>query len=228
MSTLKEIISLVKNPPDRGLANRATELTDRMITAWINEVRGFLITKSLEKLDSFPVSYQQDLGCWPLEQVDQADCPAGWIWGDDVKRATFPDLMEVNNNMGLAFFGLIDKVTQIYVPAQIYGELDNSLRYKGKSGYLTQMIGCNTIYLRGPQTPKLKTVNIRGVFKNPTLVDFYANNGIKYCYDADTMEYPIPSDLVGYCVEMVWKRYLMPWVQAPRDNTNVEKNEAVA
>ena len=227
MSTLSEIIANVQNPPDRGTANRARSFTKRQLVSWINITRAFLITKDVEKGDSFPVAFQQDLGCWPLEQVDEADCPNGWEWGDDVKRAVFPDVMEIKDNAGIAFFGLIDKRTQIYWPSQIYGELDDALRYKGKNKWLSQMIGNNTIYIKGPTVPKLKVVNIRGIFKDPTLVSFYTALGEKYCYDPDKDQYPLPGDLEGVLYQMVWANYILPFVQAPRDNTNQEANKAL-
>lgn len=232
MSTLKELISLVRNPPDRGLANRATELTERTIIAWINEVRGFLVSKEIEKNNSFPAALEQDLNCWPLETVDQADClPGGWEWGDNVKKAVFPEVLELKNNMGISFFGLIDKRTRIQVSSSNFGSLDDYKRFPATRNWNAYMIGNNTIYIKWlgkTIAPTLKTVNIRGAFKNPTLVDYYSEQGVKYCYDYDTTPYPIPGDLTGVLIEMIWKRYLMPWAQVPRDVTNVEKNEAVA
>ena len=229
---LTQIISLIRNNPDRGLANRATELTDRTIIAWINEVRGFLVSKDIEKDTSYPVALDQDLGCWPLVQVDQADClPNGWEWGDNVKKAVFPEILELKNNMGLSFFGLIDKRTRIQVSSSNFGSLDDFKRFPPIKNWNAYMIGNNTIYIKWLGkviAPTLKTVNIRGAFKDPTLITYYNEVGEKYCYDFDKTEYPIPADLTGVMIDMIWKRYLMPWASAPRDNTNVEKNEAVS
>lgn len=228
MGSLNYHISKVQNAPDRGTANRARSLTKRTIASYIHTVRGLLISKDVEKADSFPVALQQDLGCWPLTQVDQADCPCGWEWGDDVKKAEFPAVAELKNNSGIAFFGLIDKVTRIYLPDQVYGELDNHTRFKGKgkNEWKSQMIGNNVIYIKGPQLPRIKVVNIRGIFKDPTQVDFYYPDGSKKCFDWDNDNYPIPLDLEDVMYQMIWSKYILPMQQLPRDNSNQENNKA--
>ena len=231
MPSLNQLISNVQNPPDKGAANRARSFTKRQIASWIHETRGFLVSKSIEKGDSFPVAYQQDLGCWELETVDQADCMCPFVWGDNVKKLVIPEILELDNNAGIMLF-LIDKRTRIYLPSQVYGILDDHVRFKGKgpNNYQAQMIGNQTIYIKYPvsgNTPKLKVVNPRGVFKDPTLVTFYNQQGEAFCYDYDKTPYPIPGDMEGVMLDLIWKRYLLPFVAAPRDNTNQEANKSV-
>ena len=229
MPSLNHHISVVQNAPDKGTANRAQSLTKRTIAAYLNSARLFLISKDVEKQDSFPVALQQDLGCIPLECVDEADCCCvGWEWGDDVKKLTFPPVAELKENAGIAFFGLIDKKTQIYLPSQIYGELDEFLRFKGNNYRKAQMIGNDTIYLRGEGVRHLKTVNLRGIFKDPLAVNKYGANGDCKCYDWDNDNYPIPADLENAMYTIVWQTYIAPFVGLPRDNTNNEANKAVA
>lgn len=233
MPTLNQLIYSIRNSADRGTSTRARSFTDRQITFWINEVRGYLMTKTVEKGDSIPVTYQQDLGCFPLETVDQADCECPYVWGDDVKKAVIPEVVEIDQNKGISFFGLIDKRTRIYLPSVIYGSLDDFTRFPqtGSAGYQAQMIGNQTIYLKknvGNETPNLKVVNIRGIFKDPTLVTYFTQQGEQVCYDADKTPYPIPADLQGMLCDLVWKRYIIPFGQAPRDNSNQEQNRALA
>ncbi len=230
--TLNQLLSAVRNPPDKGTSTRAREFTDRQITQWINEVYGYLVTKTVEKGDSIPVTYQMDLGCWPLEVVDAADCECPYVWGDDVRKAVIPEILEIDNNKGITFFGLINKRTRIYLPSVIYGELDDHLRFPqtGSAGYQAQMIGNQTIYLKknvGNETPMLKVVNVRIIPKDPTLVSFYNQFGEQSCYDADKTPYPIPGDLQGIMVDMIWKRYILPFAQVNKDNSNQENSKAL-
>lgn len=232
MPTLNKLISSVRNPPDRGTSTRARSFTDRQIIDWINEVRGYLVTKTVEKGDSIPVTYQQDLNCFPLDIVDAADCSCPYVWGDEVRKAVIPEVLEIDGNKGVTFFGLIDKRTRIYLPSVIYGSLDDYLRFPqtGSAGYQAQMIGNQTIYVKknvGNETPMLKVVNVRIIAKDPTLVSYYNQIGEAHCYDPDKDPYPIPGDLQGMMVEIIWKRYILPFVQAPRDDSNQEKNVAL-
>lgn len=224
MSTINEILFNIKNTADRGTATRAQSFSNRNIIHWINEARGFLVTKSIEKDTSIPVAYVQDLGCITLTEVDQADCSA-YEWGDLVKKAVFPDVLEIYRNMGLAFFGLIDKKTSIYVPDVAYGSLDDFARFKPKKIRQGQMIGTNTVYLYGNGVEKLCTVNVRGIFKDPTLVSYYDEQGIEHCYDPNKTQYPIPADMEGALYDIVFKRYLAPFAQAPRTVPNDEDNK---
>lgn len=231
MPSINQHISRIQSAPDRGTANRALSLTKRTIYGYMNAVRSFLITKMIEKGDSFPVALQQDLGCVPLECVDQADCDVcGWQWGDNVKKLVLPEIMEIDNNAGIMLF-LIDKRTQIYLPSQIYGELDDFVRFplKGTAGYQAQLIGNKTIYIKynkSGNTPPLQVVNPRGIFKDPAAVDYY--NGEKRCFDWDKDDYPIPGDLEDVMYTLIWQKYIGPFIQLPRDNTNQENNKAAA
>lgn len=231
MPTLSQLISTIQNAPDRGqVPNRARNATKRQITGWINEVRGYLITKTIEKGDSFPVTFQQNLGCWPLETVDQADIGCPYKWGDNVKKAIIPEVMEIDNNQGIFLF-LIDQRTQIYLPSQMYGSLDDYTRFplKGSQGYQAQIIGNQIIYIKinnSGDTPPINVFNPRGIFKDPTLISYYNQQGEKYCYDPDKDPYPIPGDLEGTMYEIIWQRYIAPFVGLSRDSSNQESNKA--
>lgn len=224
MSTLNEIVYTIKNSADRGTATRAQSLSDRQLIHYINVTRNFLISKYIEKGNSFPVALLQDLGCLQLQEVDQANCP-DYIWGDDVKMAVFPDILELKDNMGLGFFGLVDKRTRIYVPSSNYGNLDDFSRFKPNRSRIGYMIGNNTIYLKGEGVEKLCAVNIQGVFKDPTLISYYSAEGIEHCYDKNKDQYPITGDLERVLYEVIFSDYILPFAQAPRSQPNEEDNK---
>lgn len=229
--TLNEHISNVQNCPDKGIANRARSITKRQLASWIVATYDFLMTKDVEKYNSVPSNLEQDLGCWPLETVDEADCPKCWQWGDDVKKAVFPAMLECKNGAGLSFFGLIDKRTRITVPTSNYGSLNDYKRFSPKVDWDAYMIGNNTIYIKWlgalGRAPTLKTVNIRGLLQDPREMVVYDAQGNKRCYDADFDPFPISSDLVNTLYQIVWSTYVIPFSGAPRDNTNEEANKAL-
>lgn len=229
--TLSEHISNVYAAPDKGTANRAKSFTKRQIASWIISTYGFLMTKDVEKYNSVPANLEADLGCWPLESVDQADCPACWNWGDDVKKAVFPAMLECKNGAGLSFFGLIDKRTRITVPVSNYGSLNDYKRFPAKLDWDAYMIGNNTIYIKWlgalGRAPTIKTVNIRGLLQDPREMVVYNPDGTKRCYDWNVDQFPISSDLVNVMYELVWKNYLAPFVGAPRDMSNEEANKSL-
>lgn len=219
MATLNEHIYNIRNTPDKGKSSRSKNYSDRQIAFWLNAVRKFLFTKIVEKSVVLP-SYETDLGCITLQTVDQADCPA-FIWGDDVKKAVIPEIMDIQGNKGLTFFGLIDKRTRIYVPDQQFGSLDDFNQYPPKMiGY---MIGKDTIYLKG--AAKLCVVNVRGIFDDPTLTSYYDEQGIEYCFDWDKTHYPIPSDMEQTMYDLVFEKYIMKFAGAPMDTKNDERSD---
>jgi hypothetical protein len=222
MATLQEMVFNIRNSPNRGKATRATAYSNRQIAFWIRAVRNFLITKDVEKNRSIHVAYEQDLGCVPLTKVDQADCPQA-LWGKVVRKCVIPEILEIQHNAGLAFFGLIDKRTRIYIPSTQFGSLDDFIPFRKKNqDYMGYMIG-NTIYVYGndPKVEKLEWCNVRGIFKDPTLVTTCAQAGIApVCYDPETDCYPVPGDLEQTLYDLVFEKYILKFANAPEDTEN--------
>lgn len=215
----------IKNSPDKGPQVRKKNIPDLLLEFWIKTVRNFLIGKDIEKGKSVLATLEQDLGCWPLETVDQADCEeCGFKWGDNVKKATIPRILELNEGMGLTFLGLIDKKTRIYVPSSNYGSLDDYLPFKPTNWRYGMMIGFDAIYVYGPGATRLKTVNIRGVFEDPTLTSYYNAMGVQTCYNKKTMQYPMPADMENAMYEIVFQDYILKFAGAPKQIVNDEQN----
>lgn len=236
MSTLKELIYNVRNPNSGGRGNRALTVTDRQIAFWIKEARAAILNQYglREKNKGIDLDWEQDLGCVTLHKVDQADC-AKFEWGDMVKYADIPATNFIT------FFGLIDKRTVINLPEQNFGSLNDFLPYKKKNFYEGQRIGTRIyIYpamlensvLHNAQArtavSKLCTVNIRGVWDDPTLVEMCGADGIeKVCFDWDTTCYPFPAAFEGQLYAYINKNYIFPQVQFPQDVTNDELKQSV-
>jgi len=222
--TLNQAVFNIKNCPDRGTATRAQSISNRNIEHWIMTTYGFLMSKDIEKEMSYPVALEWDFGCIELQEVDQSECP-DFLWGDTVKKAVFPPIMELKNNMGLAFFGLVDKRTRIYVPSSNYGSLDDFSRFKPKREKTGYMIGNDTVYIKGEGVEKLCVVNVRGAVKDPTLFTYNEANGNQQCFDKNLTQFPITSDMERVLYQMVWADYVMPFTKAVRQESNTEANE---
>lgn len=228
MSTLAQMRDNIKNSPDKGPQVRKKNIPDPLLEFWIKTIRNFLIGKGIEKSTSVLATLEQDLGCWPLECVDEADCATcGWQWGDDVKKAVFPRILELKDGAGLTFFGLINKRTRINVPASNYGSIDDYMPFRPKNWIEGMAIGFDTVYLRGPKAKKLKTVNIRGVLEDPTLWSYYNALGEKICYNPKTTQYPMPAADEAAMYELIYEKYILPFAGAPKQVVNDENNAAL-
>jgi hypothetical protein len=229
MSTLNQLIYNIKDSAGKGKSTRANAYGNRQIQFWIQLVRNFLITKDVEKTGQVHVAFEQDLGCVALTNVDQADCPET-LWGKRVKKVVIPEVVEIKGNAGLAFFGLVDKRTRIYLPDTQYGELDDFVPYRKKrQDYLAYQIG-NTIYITGedPLITKLCHVNIRGIFKDPTLVTTCGSaNQEPECFDPANTCYPIPADLEQTLIDMVMEKYVLRFANAKEDGVNNERPDGL-
>lgn len=238
MSTLNQLIYNVRNINAGGRGNRALTVSDRQIAFWIKTARAVIYTQKgrQEGNKGIDLEWEQDLGCVTLKTVDQADC-AKFEWGDRVKYADIPASIFVT------FFGLIDKRTTINAPEQNFGVLNDFLPYKKTNFYEAQKIGTRYyIYpaivegkgntLRNAKAReallKLCTVNIRGIWEDPTLVEMCGADGIeKTCFDWDSTCYPFPSDLEGALYDYIEQHYIMPMAQFPQDLKNDEIKQSV-
>lgn len=225
MSSLRQLIFSVRNSNSHGRGNRAIGYTDRQIAFWIKEGRNYLITEEVKRIGHVPIGYEQDMGCQTLVAVDQADCTA-YNWGVDVKKIVIPKVLDLPENEGLTFFGLIDKRTRIFVSPFSYGELNDFMPFKPVRDFEGAMIG-NTIYVTGIKQDNLCAVNIRGVFEDPTQVCSCTTAGDTICYDEDNDTYPMPANLEGMLMRWIDDTYILRKAQLPQDVLNNEHKETV-
>ena len=225
MSSLAQLTSNLRNSNTQGRGNRGQTFTDRQLQFWIKEGRNFLVYADSKKNGYPDITLEQDLGCQTLQTVDRAECPS-YVWGEDVKKLRIPNILDLPNNAGLAFFGLIDKRTRITLSDMQYGSLNDSLPFKPKNNIEAQMTG-DTIYLWGPGAEKLCVVNVRIIAEDPTLVKWYDEQGIEYCYDIDKTEYPIQAHLEGILFQWIDERYINPKAGQPQSIQDNEVKQTV-
>jgi len=239
MATLKQHIYNVRNPNSGGRSHRALAASDRQIAFWIKEARNFLMYADARKQEYTPVGWEQDLGCVSLTKVDQADCP-NKEWGETVKKIVIPRVLDLPNNGGITFFGLIDKRTRIYLPDTNYGHYDDFLPFKKSAFYEASQIG-STIYVvpslnqntvhnaRAIEAvKKLCVVNVRVIAEDPTLINTCASDGVTItCFDEDTDCYPIPPHLEGAVYTYIDQHYINPKATYPEDTINDERKQTL-
>lgn len=217
MATLNEIIYNVRNIAGKGKSTRISDFSDRNIAYWAKYVRNELLYKTLKSNKDIGKQFEQDFGCLPLEIVDAANCTE-IKWGENLKMITIPKLLDLPNNGGLTFFGLVDKITNIHV--SMYDDsLDSFSPYKRK-GVRANIIGQN-VYVRGNN--ELCYVNVRGIADDPTIVNVCGSGGEVACYNPDTDCYPIPSHLEKTMYDMIFE-HVFPITS--KVSQNAENNEA--
>ncbi len=221
MGTLNQLVSNLRNSTSQGRGNRGQTFTNRQLEFWIKQGRNFLLSAQVTKDQTVNPLYEQDLGCLTLTTVDRSEC-ASYGWMEDVKKVVLPKVLDLSNNMGIPFFGLIDKRTRIYLPDMNYGSLNDLMRYKPKNNMEAMIVG-ETVYVMGVGVEKLCVVNARVLAEDPTLVKYYSEQGIERCYDPDKDEYPMPTNLEGALFTWIDQTYINPKVQFP---ASIQDNEA--
>jgi len=223
MPTANEIIFNVRNLYSEGVSNRDYSFSDRQILYWAKYVRNDLLYKDLKNADIINPQYEQDFGCIKLNKIDQANCTEV-KWGENLLTATIPKLLDLKDNAGLTFLGLVDKVTSIPVNVTD-GILDDHAPYKRKSGMSAQIIG-NRVYIYGNND--LCYINVRGIADDPTTVQSCGIDNVVKCFDFDKDCYPIPSHLEKAMYDMIFTHTMPIILRSLSDKKNDGDNESKA
>jgi len=220
MPTFNEVVYNVRNLYSKGLSNRNYKFSDRQILYWAKYVRNDLLYKDIKKDSIINPQYEQDFGCIKLEKIDQANC-SNVKWGENIMVATLPKILDLPNNAGLTYFGLIDKVTSI--PINLTDAiLDDYSPYKRANKISAQIIG-NQVYVANALD--LCWVNARGVADDPTTIQSCGTDNEVKCIDWDKDCYPIPSHLERIWFDEIF-RHTMPLVlRSVEDKSNDDNND---
>ena len=222
MLTASKIIYNVRNLYNKGVANRNYDFSDRQILYWAKYVRNDLLYKDLKNSSSINPQYETDFGCLKLEKIDQADC-SNVKWGENVMMVRLPKLLDLPDNGGLVFFGLIDKITNIPI-STTDASLDDYAPYKRKKGITAQIIG-NKVYLYNALD--LCWVNARGIADDPTDIQICGTDGSVSCFDEDKDCYPIPSHLEKVMYDEIFKHTMPIILRSLGDKTNDDNNASL-
>lgn len=220
MPTANQVIYNVRNLYEKGVSNRNYNFSDRQILYWAKYVRNDLLYKDLENDDSINPQYEQDFGCIKLEKIDQADCD-NVKWGENVMVAKLPKILDLPNNRGLTFFGLVDKVTTIPINTTD-AILDEHAPYKRKNKITAQIIG-NKVYIANALD--LCWISARGIADDPTTIQTCGKDEVAKCFDMDKDCYPIPSHLEKAMYDEIFKHTMPIIMRSLEDKSNNDNGD---
>lgn len=225
MSTLNEHIYNIRDLANGGRSNRAVTYGDRQIAHWVMYWRNFLMKNDIKKKGYVDIGYEQDLGCLTLTKADAAMC-SKYCFGESVYYIELPELLDLPDNMGLTFFGLVDKQTRINVSDYAYGSYHKFQRFVPKKKIWAQKQR-NTIFLHNVDDIfPIKAVNARGVFADPAnLSTCPCDGGPLVCFDWDKDCYPVPPSQLSTLYDLIMEREVGIARAAPKeyeDNENTK------
>lgn len=208
----------MKNTANGGMENRATELGDRLVASWIDRYRNFLVAQDIKKNGSVDSSLEQDLGCLTLTKADVSMC-SRYCFNENTYWVDLPTLLELPDNMGLTFFGLVDKQTRIPISDYSYGSYTNFTRFAPKRIY-GELIGSRVFLHNVDDMFPIEGVNARGVWSNPSnlVTESSPTTPIK-CFDWDTSEYPMLSKMEAVMMDMIYSKELNVVLNSVTDKT---------
>jgi hypothetical protein len=222
MPTLNEFAYNIRNIGRAGNSDADDEnIKISMVKFWINGYRAKLIFEFTNAGKLIDPQLVQDLGVVPLEEVDKADsdCPECVKWGCNIYKVDIPKLVDLPNNRGLLFVGLIDKQTPIALDYPDTSKFKRATRFGDKFDR-SYLIG-NTLYVTTTnENLDLKYINIRGVFEDPREAFNYVAPGCdKKCYSDDD-PYPIPMRMYEPITKNILQSELNMAINAVNDELN--------
>jgi hypothetical protein len=216
MASLNELAYNVLNIARGGLSSDDDRLNIRQIKFWIRYYRSYAILNFSQSGKKIDFQLVQDLGCITLEDVDKADCPSV-LWGCNVKKAAIPKLVDLPNDKGLIWVGLVDKQTPIIITSPNVVHFKKHQRFTGdmRRAYF---IGGN-IYVTDPFNEDICYINVRGIFDDPKDVCYTTSDGNSTYIDDDD-DYPLPNYMIPFIIENILEKELNVSINSINDETN--------
>lgn len=200
------------------MTNRSSEVGERLVASWIDRYRGFLIAQDFKRHGELDSSLEQDLGCLTVTKADQAMCSA-YKWCESVYWVDLPTPLELPDNAGLTYFGLIDKQSRIPISEYSYGTYSNYNRFSPKRIY-GELIGSRIFLHNVDDEFPIEAVNARGVWATPAnLITQSSPDTPILCYDWDT-EYPMLASMESVMMDMIYSKELNILYKAITDKTD--------
>jgi hypothetical protein len=219
--TLNEITRDILNIARGANVSQSETIQIREIEFWVHQYRSRLIRQSIDKSNIVPDQWIQEINCMELETVDKASCDCVVSSDCMVQRTILevPKFIATGSTDGLIFVGTITgKPYQITTPTRSYYS-----KYKKWSGSdRMAYIRNNHIYVT--HAIELQYISIAGIFEDPVALASYTDCSGSTCFDINTFEYPISTDMIPIIKEMIFKNELGIMLQMPSDKNNDERN----
>lgn len=217
--------SIINTAKGGGVASDDSRLSSRLVDYWIKYYRNFLIPEATDFGKIYMPDLIQDLGCVALTTADVAEC-AGTLasveYDCNIKKATIPNLVDLPKDRGLVYVGTIGKQEPYDT---IMAEQESVYKHRLLVSQKPRAFrNGTTLYVVHPKNYRLKYVNVRGIFEDPTKVDYCNSAGSCDCFNIDTDQFPIPDMLVPKLVSLIMKNELnmSERVLDDLDNDNVD------
>lgn len=213
--------SIINTAKGGGVASDDSRLSSRLVDYWIKYYRNFLIPEMTEFGKILMPELIQDLGCQTLTTVDRAECVGALSsveWDCDIKKVTIPALVDLPKDRGLIYVGSIGKNDPYDI---ITSEQESVYQHRllVSRKIRAYRIG-TTLYVVSPNNYRLKYVNVRGIFEDPTKVESCSTAATCACFNPEVDEFPFPDTLVPKLVAAIMERELQMSLMNIDDLTN--------
>ena len=192
--TLNEISYNLLNLIRGGLTNQDETISLEQLKFNIKYYRAMFIRRDYARNGFVSRHIEQDLGCVNLMPVNASKC-CGLPVEDTVYRTVdpLPKTVRYNFEEAITYVGDVTGTKTIpLVPSNTVRFLQYDKHTKGR--YKAYMIAD---YLYIYNADGIDTVNVRGVFEDPSDVANYGDCAKGLCYDADKDPFPISMDMIS-------------------------------
>ena len=191
--TLNEIAYNLLNLVRGGKSHKDETISLDQIKFNIKHYRAMFIRRDFAKNGFTSRHIEQDLGCLELQKVDPTRCcnlPSSCSVYRTIKR--IPKTVRHNFKESITHVGDITGIGTIpIVHSNVIKWLPQD-KYTNKN-YKAYML---EDYLYIYNADGLKYINVRGVFEDPREVALFKDCDGTDCYDDDTVDFPIPMDML--------------------------------
>lgn len=196
--------SIINTAKGGGIRSDDSRLSSRLVDYWIKYYRNFLIPELTDFGKIFMPELVQDLGCQTLSDVDKAECVGSLStveWDCDIKKVTIPALVDLPKERSLVYVGTIGKSDPYDI---IMSEQESLYQHRliVRNKPRAYRVGA-TLYVVHPKNNRLKYVNVRGIFEDPTSVENCSTAGTCTCFNPETTQFPFPDTLVPKLINSI-------------------------
>lgn len=218
MASLNELIYSIRNAVNGGISNRADKYSDRLIANWIDKYRAFLAKNDITKNAFVNSAWEQDLGCLSLSVADASMC-AKYCWGENVRYVDLPEVIDLPDNMGITYFGLVSKQDRLMISNFNYGNYSNFSRHVPPRIRVEKIR--NRLYLHGVDDIfALEGVNARIVAADPADLKVCGTDKQIVCFDWDKDCYPLPAGMESALIDLIMSKEVGMAAQVKPDTSD--------
>ena len=213
--TTSQIVSDIRNIASSGANPVEFKIEDSQILYWSNEIRAMLISQAIQKKQDLSDIWIQAITCLELEQVDSSEC-CSITTGCYILKSVQPIPVTIETWMDNTIIKVTKPTGEIISKSNPFEVNYNKYnKYTGKKSnwYLKN----SYLYVTNEQL--LETVNVYGIFEDPSDLSSFINCENNSCFGWDS-NYPCSLKMANDITNIVLKTKVFPFLQLPADNKN--------